>query len=331
MFSRQAGFDLWHRIDSGAYLFNAMNRLTPRMAWLMSTLALVVVAALDYLSNVELMISPFYAIPCFLMDWRIGRGAALAYGVFASIVQWLIGTLGGHPYSTQWYFYWDIVLNLIFYGVLIWIVAKLRLALEMEQLLSRADFLTRLANRKTFLGLLDGQLAGLRETGGTLLVISVNLDRFANFNQEQGYTVGDLALGAVADLFRRKAAAEDVLGRSDNSEFTITRRLDGDLNVEAAAESLRKQLEMLMLLRGWQLTFSLAVARFELPPQTAHGVMGKVRVLLEEARRLGKNRCVVRAWDADQQWVGSPQHASGPFVDFEATGQIFLDSGHRPL
>jgi hypothetical protein len=104
MLSKQAGFDLWHRIDSVAYLFNAMNRLTPRMAWLLSTLALVVISALDYLSNVELMILPFYAIPCFLMDWRIGRAAALGYGIFASLVQWLIGTLGGHPYSNQWYF-----------------------------------------------------------------------------------------------------------------------------------------------------------------------------------------------------------------------------------
>ena len=146
--AKQQAFDLWHRIDSGAWLFNAVNRLSPRRAYLLATLALVAIGAADYFSHVELMLAPFYALPCFLIDWRIGRAPALGYAVFASVVQWFIGTFGSHPYSHAWYLYADIVLNLVFYGVLIWMVAKLRLALEMEQALSRMDFLTRLASRK---------------------------------------------------------------------------------------------------------------------------------------------------------------------------------------
>jgi hypothetical protein len=53
--------------------FNRINRLTPRMAYLPATLTLMVIGAADYLTGVELMLSPFYAIPCLLMDWRIGR------------------------------------------------------------------------------------------------------------------------------------------------------------------------------------------------------------------------------------------------------------------
>jgi diguanylate cyclase (GGDEF)-like protein len=219
----------------------------------------------------------------------------------------------------------------MFYGALVWIVAKLRLALEMEQLLSRTDFLTRMANRKAFLGLLDEQLVRLREQGGTLMIISVNLDRFASFNQEQGYTVGDLALGAVADLMRRKSSVADLLGRSDNSEFTIARTLASSQDYGPTATSLRNQLETLMLVRGWQLPFSLAIACFEVPPESAHFAMGKLRVLLEEARRLGRNRCMVRTWGPDGLVPGPSGHTAGPFEDFEATGQMFLDSGHRAL
>ena len=71
--NKKAVFDFWHRIDTGAFLFKRINRLTPRMAYLLATLALTVIGAADYLTGVELMLSPFYAIPCLLMDWRIGR------------------------------------------------------------------------------------------------------------------------------------------------------------------------------------------------------------------------------------------------------------------
>lgn len=40
--NKKAVFDFWHRIDTGAFLFNRINRLTPRMAYLLATLALTV-------------------------------------------------------------------------------------------------------------------------------------------------------------------------------------------------------------------------------------------------------------------------------------------------
>ena len=332
----QQAFALWHRIDSGAWLFNAINRLSPRMTYLLATLALAVIAASDFFTHVELMLAPFYALPCFLVDWRIGRMSALVYAVCASVVQWFIGTFGGHPYSHSFYLYWDIALNLIFYGVLLWMVAKLRLALEMEQALSRMDFLTRMANRKSFLKQLDAQLGTQRATPHTLVVLSVNLDRFIAFNQEQGYTVGDLALGAVADVVRRAARTTDLLGRTDNSEFSIVRLQVGAAGLvgvggaaDASLKSLQSQLELLMLARGWPLTFSLACASFAAAPDSAHAVMGKVRMLLEEAKHSGKNRSISRAWSAEGEVLGAPSSRSGPYLDFEQTTQMFVEPTDR--
>ena len=329
-------FYLWHRIDSGAFIFNSINRLPLRTTYLLATLALAVIGLADYATHLELMIAPFYAIPCFLVDWRIGRMPALVYGIFASIVQWYIGTFGGHPYSRDFYLYWDILLNLLFYGVLIWIVAKLRLALEMEQALSRMDFLTRLANRKTFVDALDTQVrkAGAGEVTSALSpelgILSVQLDRFASFNQQQGYTVGDLALGAVADVMRRSAREDELTGRTDNAEFSIVRWGASEKELEAAMHSLARQMDMLMLMRGWQLTFSIAAARFETTPESAPAAMGKLRVLLDEARMSGKNRSICRTWDASGHMTGARPQNAALSMDFEKTGQMFVETGQHP-
>jgi diguanylate cyclase (GGDEF)-like protein len=202
------------------------------------------------------------------------------------------------------------------------------LALEMEQALSRMDFLTRLANRKSFLEELDTLLVALRAAPQTLVVLSVNLDRFAAFNQEQGYTVGDLALGAVADAMRRAARKTDLLGRTDNSEFSIARQQSGVAgtgSAEASLKSLQSQLELLLLARGWPLTFSVACASFAAPPESAHAVMGKARILLEEAKQSGRNRSVSRSWDAHGAVIGAPPNHVGPYMDFEQTTQMYVE------
>jgi diguanylate cyclase (GGDEF)-like protein len=328
--NKELAFDLWNRIDTGSALFNAINRLSPFMAYLLATLVLMVIGAVDYHTHIELALAPLYAVSCFLVDWRIGRTPALVYGGFATAVQWGIGTFGTHNYSHDYYLYLGITVNFAFYGALIWIVAKLRLALEMEQVLSRMDFLTRMANRKTFLELLEAELRSQHGVGGVLMVLSVNLDRFSSFNQEEGYTVGDLALAAVADVVRRGARKTDLVGRTDNAEFSIARLEDTAGGFEASMKSLASQMEMLMLSRGWRLTYSVACASFEAPPESGNAVMGKVRVVLGEAKQLGKNKSLRRNWGKDGKVTGQPMMEVGPFMDFEKTGQMYVEPGQNP-
>jgi diguanylate cyclase (GGDEF)-like protein len=221
LIDRKTLFELWNRIDSGVLLFNRVNRLTPRMTYLLATLMLSAIGAADYLTNVVLMLSPFYAAPCLLVDWRVGRTPALIYGVGASYIQWLIGTFGGHPYTSDLYFYWDIVLNLIFYGVLIWIVAKLRVALELGRVLTRTDFLTRLGNKTALLESLNIEIQRCRRYRHVFTVSIVGLDDFKSLIAAQGYSVGDWILSAVAGALTRVFRQTDVLTRTGDAEFTL--------------------------------------------------------------------------------------------------------------
>lgn len=300
LIDRKTLLELWNRIDSGVLLFNRVNRLTQRMTYLLATLMLFAIGAADYLTSVELMLSPFYAVPCLLVDWRIGRTPALTYGLVASYIQWLIGTFGGHPYTSDSYFYWDIVLNLIFYGVLIWIVAKLRVALELERVLTRTDFLTRLGNKTALLESLNSEIKRCHRYGHVLTVATVGLDDFKSLIAAQGYSVGDWVLSAVADVLAREFRQTDVLARTGDAEFTL---LLIETPSEASAVKLKKVIRKLsnfVLQRSWPITFRVACAVFERPPQSVEAIQREIQHLMDELKRGDKNQLAHRVWSADE-------------------------------
>jgi len=78
------------------------------------------------------------------------------------------------------------------------------------------------------------------------------------------------------------------------------------------------------------LTFSIAAARFETTPESAPAAMGKLRVLLDEARMSGKNRSICRTWDASGHMTGARPQNAALSMDFEKTGQMFVETGQHP-
>jgi diguanylate cyclase (GGDEF)-like protein len=288
-FNKKAFFNIWHRIDSGRFLFNWINRLSVGRTYLISTVMLVVIALADYFSHVELTLSPWYTFPCFLMDWRIGRKPAIAYAIFATVLQLLIGLTGTHNYPNNYYLVVDLVLNLAFCIVLIWIIAKLRLALEMESILSRSDFLTKLANRESLLAGLANEIKRCQRQGNLLTVTMIDFDGFKRFNEKRGYSVGDLLLSATAGLLRDRFRSTDIIARTGDDEFMLILPTSSSGIIESKLHVLRKDLENLLQARGWDLTVGMAAIVFADPPVSNEQVILEVEKLMQEVKKKGKN------------------------------------------
>ncbi|WP_305788901.1 GGDEF domain-containing protein [Symbioplanes lichenis] len=76
-----------------------------------------------------------------------------------------------------------------------------RLRADLEQQ-ANADPLTGLANRRSFTGSLAEAGEWARRTGGSLALLSIDLDHFKIINDTYGHPAGDAALQAVADSLR---------------------------------------------------------------------------------------------------------------------------------
>ncbi|MGZ3158587.1 MAG: GGDEF domain-containing protein [Burkholderiaceae bacterium] len=293
-FNKKAFFNIWHRIDSGRFLFNWINRLSVGRTYFLSTLMLVVIALADYFSHVELTMSPWYSFPCFLMDWRIGRKAALAYAIFATVLQLLIGVTGTHAYPNNYYLVADLVLNLGFCLVLIWIIAKFRLALEMENILSRSDFLTRLANRDSLLEGLANEIHRCQRQGNMLTVAMIDFDTFKRFNEKRGHSVGDLLLSATAQLLGDRFRSTDIIARTGDDEFMLILPTSSSDIIESKLHALRKELDNLLLVRGWELTVGMAALVFTAAPESSEQIMQDIELLMQEVKQKGKNQFIYR-------------------------------------
>ncbi|CQI90003.1 putative phosphodiesterase [Yersinia rohdei] len=115
-----------------------------------------------------------------------------------------------------------------FHRQLVKLIANL-CSLAMERELSRKqiqqlafyDPLTGLPNRSQFLVYAQQAITLATESGHSLAVLVINLDRFKQVNDSLGHAAGDELLAAIAQRLRHELSKNDLIGRLSGDEFII--------------------------------------------------------------------------------------------------------------
>ncbi|WP_231566464.1 putative bifunctional diguanylate cyclase/phosphodiesterase [Litchfieldella xinjiangensis] len=89
------------------------------------------------------------------------------------------------------------------------------------EFLTRFDSLTHLPNRQTFESELNAFTERCHAMGDYVAVFVIDLDRFAEINDAQGYEHGDALLFQVAKRLRRCQRSSDLLSRFGSDEFAM--------------------------------------------------------------------------------------------------------------
>lgn len=102
------------------------------------------------------------------------------------------------------------------------------------------DYLTQIANRHTLCEHIERFVAA-NESGETLRLIFLDVDRFKSINDTYGHAIGDEILQELGQLLRKYARGVEIVGRYGGDEFAIALR--GNLaQGKAFAEFLRTQI-----------------------------------------------------------------------------------------
>lgn len=91
---------------------------------------------------------------------------------------------------------------------------------ELEHLANH-DPLTGVGNRRRLEDHLDAQLAEAGRTGAPLSLISLDLDGFKQFNDQQGHAAGDRLLKSAASAWLAVLRPDDMLTRMGGDEFLV--------------------------------------------------------------------------------------------------------------
>lgn len=110
-----------------------------------AVLWVVCIGAVDYLTGIQLFFSVFYLLGVAVAAWYLGKGLGAAVSIL-SVALWIAGDMAaGARYSNPLVPIWNALILLVFYFVVVWLLASLRsLQQDLEKRVrQRTEDLTR--------------------------------------------------------------------------------------------------------------------------------------------------------------------------------------------
>ncbi|MEJ2084764.1 MAG: GGDEF domain-containing protein [Acidobacteriota bacterium] len=162
---------------------------------------------------------------------------------------------------------------------------------------AKQDPLTGLADRRVLEVRLEQTFVASRESGSSMGVIMVDLDRFKRVNDKYGHEVGDRALLQVVSVLEKHRRDTDLCCRYGGEEFAVVlENTDGDTAMQVA-ERLRLEVERTDFRADntrIPLRLSAGVAAYpDLQVRSGKELLRLADEALIEAKRSGRNRSLL--------------------------------------
>jgi diguanylate cyclase (GGDEF)-like protein len=168
---------------------------------------------------------------------------------------------------------------------------------ERSDYLANHDLLTGLPNRRCFQEELKQRVGFAANTGQTLALLFVDLDRFKDVNDTLGHEAGDNLLQRVAGVFASAMRHDDFVARLGGDEFAVIVELpiEGAREVTSSvAERLRLELQMEVPTTHGSIPVgaTIGVALYPQDAVDSEGLLHAADQVMYVGKRRGRNRVV---------------------------------------
>jgi diguanylate cyclase (GGDEF)-like protein len=168
---------------------------------------------------------------------------------------------------------------------------------ELEQL-ARFDALTGLANRRHFEESLAEAVARAMRTGGALMLLSLDLDKFKDVNDTLGHAAGDEVLKEFGRRVRASVFDVDLVSRLGGDEFVVLVEYSasaesGERMAQHIIEAMRPPID-LPTGEAVQVATSIGIG-LQQPVASAESLLAAADRALYEAKARGRNTWAIEA------------------------------------
>ena len=129
-------------------VFLRLDRIPSKIPhWQVALLGLILIATvsgIDYKTGFEVSFSVFYLIPTALVTWYVNRGLGYIICALAAMAWLMLDFASGHTYSQPWMPYWNASVRFTFFILVSYLIAAVKMHLQVEKFLARTDPLTGL-------------------------------------------------------------------------------------------------------------------------------------------------------------------------------------------
>jgi diguanylate cyclase (GGDEF)-like protein len=265
--------------------------LAERPQWVATTIAfvfLVAVGVADLLTGREVSLSVFYVAPIALTTWFVNKGTGVSFALL-SAVTWFLADDMGRPHIQPLVPYWNALVRLGFYLVMVFILAKLKEAHEHERSLSREDPTTGIANPRAFFEWGSREIERARRFPHPVTVIYIDCDDFKLVNDREGHATGDEVLREVGQALQGAVRDVDFVARIGGDEFAVLLPETDATGAQAAVRRIQDRLSGEMARRGRPVTFSVGAATFVAGSSSMEAALREADTLMYAAKTGGKN------------------------------------------
>jgi len=246
-------------------------------------------AVLDFQTGYEMTYFVFYILPVAIAAWYGNRTMAWAISVISGIAWLAVDLIDGHPYSQNWYAYWNGAVRLSFFILIAQLVCSVRLHLEIEKSMAREDDLTQAPNRLAFKENCDVLFPLASRNRSPMALGYIDIDNFSRLNDMHGHGFGDQVLVTVAGMLRDSLRKTDVFGRIVGNEFAVLLPNTDPDTARDWFSALHGSLSKRAQEEGWPIGFSIGVAVIENPDISTDQAMGFADELVHRVKKSDKS------------------------------------------
>lgn len=270
-----------------------VSHLPRNQLLLITTLVILTLGILDYLTGSEISISLFFFFPIAVITWYMGARYGGLFSLLSAILWDLVQRQQGFAYSTQFARYWALVMHLAYYVLVVLASNYLKNALDTTRRMAARDPLTGLLNSREFYRLAAIEFLLLRRHSQPVAIAFLDLDNFKLINDRYGHQAGDELIQLVSQTIAGSLRRTDLLARVGGDEFAILLPGADVHSTSLVAHKIQSDLAAATQERGYLISFSMGALAFASPPSDFQKALRQADALMYQAKARGKNVFII--------------------------------------
>lgn len=265
------------------------RRLSARQQFMSCYGLIVLIAAADYATGIELSSSILYVLPVLIATWYLSRKQGVFAAYLCAAIWTAMDLAAGHEYSNGLIIVWNWGVRLGLFLIIAELAAAFKQQLDRESTAAKHDALTGIQNRRGFLDSAEKAIGLCRRARQPVTLAFIDLDNFKHVNDALGHDEGDRVLRTVAAEIGRQIRKTDECSRLGGDEFAVLLVNSDPTAAEDLIKKMISKLQATVAKNDWPISFSVGIVTSAASDTDPDTMIREADKLMYEAKNAGKN------------------------------------------
>ena len=279
-------------------IFNILDKRPYSLIWWSSLILVMIITGVNIAVGDAISVEPFFVLPILLASWYGSKRSGVLLAVFSTLM-WAISEIIINPYKfSAGNIIYNGVSYLVAYSLLAVLITNFRSVHRVEVVAADTDNLTNILNSRGFYAKFANELLRSIRYEHIFSLAYIDIDNFKYINDSLGHPIGDKLLVEVAKCLKSTLRATDTVARLGGDEFACLLPETKQAAAKKAFSKVRNLLLKNMKSHKWDVSFSIGMVTFEIPPDDIKEAIKIADDLMYDVKKSKKNDIAYMVWNS---------------------------------